>query len=110
MKEVFNKFVEEFNSAYCKALFQLESYCEYIVTYTDYSFEDIVHVRGDLGNNHMCEMIICPKSCVINGFGILKPDYFIGLEQIYDENELFRGWRVIDEVPDKFRIEDVERL
>lgn len=102
--------MKSLSDKYCEGLQELERYCEYIIEFSDYATEDIVHVRADLGNHRMCDMVVCPKSCVISGVGILKPDYFIGLEEIKDEKDLFVGWNIIFEVPHTLKINNTGRL
>ena len=48
-------------------------------------------------------MIVCPSSCIVSGFGILPCDYFIGLEEVWDKQGHFQGWRIIREIPDAFK-------
>lgn len=99
----FKECMDSLTEQYFKALLPLEEYCEYIVAYSEYSVEDIVVVHADLGNHRMIQMVVCPKSCVINGCGILDPEYFIALEEVHDEHGSFKGWQIIFDVPDKMK-------
>ena len=96
-------FVKSLYKQYMKALSYLEDYAEYIIEFTDYTLDDIVIVDVDLGNHRMCKMVICPKSCVVDGLGILPCDYFIGLEDIHSEEGSLKGWDVIFEIPEKLK-------
>lgn len=96
-------FVKSLNKQYMKVLSYLEEYLEYIIEFTNYTINDIVIVDADLGNHRMCKMVICPKSCVVDGLGILPCDYFIGLEDIHSTEGSFKGWNVIFEIPEKLK-------
>lgn len=100
----YKRCIESLNSQYMEVLYVLEMYLEFIIHDTDYSIDDVVVVDTDLGNHRMCKMVVCPKSCVINGFGIYEPEYFLGYEEVQDEHGSFKGWNIIDEVPDELKI------
>lgn len=70
----------------------LEDYCELILYEGKYGKEDIVVVEwNDGGKFYM--MVVCPKSCVVDGVGVVSPEYFRGV--VFDGWE----WYVIDEPP-----------
>ena len=101
---IYNDVMECFNEKYMELLLVLERYCDFIIHSTEYGIDDVVVVDCDLGNHRMCKMVVCPKFCVINGFGIYEPEYFIGYEEIQDEYGSFKGWKIIDEVPEELKI------
>lgn len=101
--EIYDKFVDSIMQQYSKGLQILEDFSKALLECTDYTKEDIVIIDADLGGNRQCKMVVCPKSCVVSGFGILPCDYFIGLEEVRDEQGTIRGWQVILEVPDNLK-------
>ena len=97
-----NKYLTEYTSTiFMNMLLPLERYAEHILEVSDYTVDDIVSVEMDLGNHRMCRMVVCPKYCVINGFGIYNPEYFLGVEELQDKHGFYCGYRIIFEPPEK---------
>lgn len=104
MKNMMDNFVKQINNKYMEAISELDKYIELILATSDYELDDILVLTSERSNANHYQIVLCPKSCFIEGYGILPCEYFLGIKEEYHDG-FFMGWSVIDEIPEDMYLE-----